>query len=221
MSTDPITTLRHAAPGWPLALVETVARASERLAVPAGTTLFGPGSPAERFVVVLSGTVRVEQVGEGGRSIVLYRVGPGESCVMTTSCLLSGEAYGAWGIAEGAVEALALPSTTFRRLVDRDADFRALTLSVFSDRIIELSGVIEELLVRRVDLRLAAWLAGHGDGGTLATTHQAIANELGSAREVVSRVLKDFERHGWVRLGRGAVTVLDRGALSRLGQSGG
>jgi CRP/FNR family transcriptional regulator len=220
VSADPVAALGRAAPGWPPALVETIARASDRIAAPTGATLFGPGAPAERFVVVLSGAVRVEQVGEGGRSVVLYRVGPGESCVMTTSCLLSGTPYAAWGIAEGAVEALALSATAFRRLVDSDPDFRALTLSVFSDRILELSEVIEDLLVRRVDLRLAAWLAERTEAGTIAATHQAIAAELGSAREVVSRLLKDFERRGLVRLGRGAVTVLDPGALLRLGRSG-
>jgi CRP/FNR family transcriptional regulator len=209
--------LRRAAPDWPEGLAETVAQAADVMRVPDGATVFGPGDPVERFVVVLSGAVRVEQFGEGGRSIVLYRVGAGDSCVMTTSCLLSGAPYGAFGTAEGETEVLALPARTFRRLVEEDPRFRALTLSVFSERIRELTEVIEDLLVRRVDLRLAAWLhARSAATPRLSVTHQAIAGELGTAREVVSRILKDFERRGWIALSRGAVEVLDRGALARM-----
>ncbi|MEL6211515.1 MAG: Crp/Fnr family transcriptional regulator, partial [Pseudomonadota bacterium] len=123
----------------------------------------------------------------------------------------------AWGIAEGAVEILAIPAQAFRSLIDANADFRAKVLSVFSDRILELSQVIDDLLVRRVDLRLAGWLAERAaEGATLTATHQSIAAELGSAREVVSRILKDFERRGWVVLRRGAIEVTHREALKRL-----
>ncbi|MEM6354171.1 MAG: Crp/Fnr family transcriptional regulator [Pseudomonadota bacterium] len=209
--------LAAASPDWPRALIETVAAEAETLRAPDGARVFGPGDPCERFVVVLSGIVRVEQIGSGGRSIVLYRVGPGDSCVMTTSGLLSGVPYDAWGIAEGAVEILALPAAAFRSLIDADAEFRARVLSVFSHRILELSQVIDDLLLRRVDLRLAGWLVERtADGGTLTATHQSIASELGSAREVISRILKDFERRGWVALRRGAIEVRERDALRRL-----
>ncbi|MEL6575049.1 MAG: Crp/Fnr family transcriptional regulator [Pseudomonadota bacterium] len=204
-------------PDWPTALIETVAAGAGTMRAPDGARVFGPGDPCERFVVVLSGTVRVEQIGSAGRSIVLYRVGAGDSCVMTTSGLLSGVPYDAWGIAEGAVEILAIPAQAFRSLIDANADFRAKVLSVFSHRILELSQVIDDLLVRRVDLRLAGWLAERAaEGATLTATHQSIAAELGSAREVVSRILKDFERRGWVVLRRGAIEVTDREALQRL-----
>lgn len=187
------------------------------MGAPDGARVFGPGDPCERFVIVLTGAVRVEQVGSGGRSIVLYRVGPGDSCVMTTSGLLSGVPYGAWGIAEGEVEILALPAARFQALVDSDADFRHRVLSVFSDRILELSEVIDDLLVRRVDLRLAGWLVQQSASDPVLTaTHQSIAAELGSAREVVSRILKDFERRGWITLRRGAIEVHDRGALHEM-----
>ncbi|MEM9765246.1 MAG: Crp/Fnr family transcriptional regulator, partial [Pseudomonadota bacterium] len=204
-------------PDWPSALIDTVAAGAATMHAPDGARVFGPGDPCERFVVVLSGAVRVEQVGSAGRSIVLYRVGAGDSCVMTTSGLLSGVPYDAWGIAEGAVEILAIPAPTFRSLIDGNADFRAKVLSVFSYRILELSQVIDDLLVRRVDLRLAGWLFERSaEDTTLTATHQSIAAELGSAREVISRILKDFERRGWVVLRRGAIEVTDREALHRL-----
>jgi len=213
--------LRRVAPEWPEGLADTVAGDAQVMRVPDGATIFSPGDSAERFVVVLSGAVRVEQFGEGGRSIVLYRVAPGDSCVMTTCCLLSGSPVGAYGTAEGDVEVLALPAAAFRRLIDTDPGFRTLALSVFTERVRELTEVIEDLLVRRVDLRLAAWLAERAaSGARIAMTHQGIANELGSAREVVSRILKDFERRGWIALSRGALTVTDAAALARLAAGG-
>jgi CRP/FNR family transcriptional regulator len=188
-----------------------------RLQLPDGSRIFAPGDRSEGFVLLLRGTVRVEHTGSSGRSVVLYRVGPGDSCVMTTSCLLSGTAYDAYGYTEGEVEAIVLPATAFRALIEEDAAFRDLALGTFSRRIIELVEVIDELLLHRVDLRVAGWLAERAATGTvsIATTHQTIAAELGTAREVVSRILKEFERRGWLTLTRGAIQLLNPAALRR------
>jgi CRP/FNR family transcriptional regulator len=204
--------LRRAAPDWPAACCDAVAAAGRYVRFADGDPLFGPGDAAAAFLAPLSGAVRVEHAGSGGRSVVLYRVGPGDSCVVTASCLLSGAPYQAWGVAEGAVEAVALPAADFRALIATNADFRDRTLAVFSTRIVELVQVIDELLLRRVDLRLALWLAERADQ-PLAATHQSLAAELGTAREVVSRILKDFERRGWVALGRGRIDVANAHAL--------
>lgn len=92
--------------------------------------------------------------------------------------------------------------------------------SVFSERLIELTHVIDELLLHRVDQKLASWLADRGDNGTaIDVTHQALALELGTAREVVSRTLKEFERRGWVALSRGSITVIAIANLARFGKS--
>jgi len=214
--------LATAAPGWPEALRRTVAARASRMQAPAGAQLFGPGDPCNSFVIPLSGSVRVEHVGAGGRSIVLYRVGPGESCVMTTSCLLAGQPYEAYGIAEEDLDALALTSAQFGALIDTDPDFRARAFATFANRMIDLVTVIDALLLHRVDLRLAGWLAARAPaGGTLRTTHQTIAAELGTAREVVSRVLKDFEHRGWTGGARGTVEVRDPVALARFARNAG
>ena len=212
--------LAAAAPGWPAALRRAVADRAARLQAPDGAQLFGPGDPCNSFLIPLSGTVRVEHVGSGGRSIVLYRVGPGESCVMTTSCLLTGHPYEAYGLAEGAVDALALTSAQFGALIDSDPAFRARAFGAFAGRMLDLVTVIDALLLHRVDLRLAGWLAGRAPaGGAIRATHQGIASELGTAREVVSRVLKDFEHRGWVGGARGSVEVRDPAALRRFAGS--
>jgi len=209
--------LDRVAPGLSPGLRAAIAARSGRVRCPDGYRLFGPGDRSENFLIPVNGAVRVEHMGASGRSVVLYRVAPGESCVMTTSCLLSGAAYEAYGYAEGDVEALALPARAFRDLVEQEPEFRTLALTVFSQRIVELVEVIDELLLHRVDLRLAAWLPERAPAsGVIPATHQAIAAELGTAREVVSRILKEFERRGWLSLTRGEIRLHDIPALKML-----
>lgn len=198
-------------PGWPTPVRAAFADRAMVIRKPEGQRLFSPGDACQGYVVVLQGAVRVEHMGATGRSVVLYRVAPGDTCVMTTSCLVTGSAYRAWGYAEGEVVALAISPESFQSLIDGEPAFRAMALGVFANRIRELVEVIDELLLHRVDLRLAAWLAEAGP--SVAATHQAIAGELGTAREVVSRILKEFERRGWIALSRGAVAVLDAASL--------
>ena len=214
-SDDIAARLAGMAPDLQPSLRAQLAAQARNLRLPDGCRVFAPGDRSEGFILVLRGTVRVEHTGSSGRSVVLYRVGPGDSCVMTTSCLLSGAVYEAYGYTEGEVEALALPAAAFRRLIEEDATFRDLALGTFSRRLIELVEVIDELLLHRVDLRVAGWLAERAAVGTIPTTHQAIAAELGTAREVVSRILKEFERRGWLTLTRGAIELHDPAALRR------
>jgi CRP/FNR family transcriptional regulator len=205
---------------WTGKLLERVTARASKVSVPDGTCLFSPGSSADSFLVVLSGAVRLEQTSTTGRSVVLYRVHEGESCVMTTSCLLSGTPYGSFGYAEGAVEALSLGQNGFRALLAEDAEFSAAVFAVFSERLVELTHVIDELLLHRVDQKIAAWIGDRAESNPrIEITHQALAQELGTAREVVSRTLKDFERRGWVSLSRGVITVGSPEALNRFGKS--
>jgi CRP/FNR family transcriptional regulator len=209
--------LAAVAADWPSGLRERVAGRAMRVRKGAGELFFAPGDACRGFVVVLSGSVRVEHTGESGRSVVLYRVGPGDTCVMTTACLVEGSLYRAWGYAEGEVEALVLPPAVFQTLLAEDPAFRAMAFGVFSRRLGELVLVIDELLLHRVDLRLAEWLAARAP--VVEATHQVVASELGTAREVVSRILKEFERRGWIELGRGAIQVQEPAALRRFAAS--
>ena len=205
-------------PHWPAALRSVLAARGMAVRKAAGELFFSPGDVCQGFVVVLSGSVRVEHVGENGRSVVLYRVGAGETCVMTTACLVEESLYRGWGYAEGEVEALVLAPDTFQALLAEDKAFRAMAFGVFTRRLGELVEVIDELLLHRVDLRLAEWLASRAP--TAAATHQVVASELGTAREVVSRILKHFERRGWIALRRGSIDILEPEALGRFAASG-
>lgn len=185
--------------------------------MPAGSALFGPGRAPAHLVLLLEGAVRVLQTGETGREICLYRVNAGESCVLTTACLLADEEYPAEGLAETDVVAALVPRGLFDDLVAGSPEFRRFVFTAYARRIADLFLVIEEVAFRRVDLRLAQKLLALADGeGLVVATHQTLARELGTAREVVSRQLQEFHRRGWVAPGRGALRVLDPAALRGL-----
>lgn len=190
----------------------------DEIRVSDGTCLFRPGDEGRAFLIVKSGSVRVEQTNSAGRTVVLYRVEAGDSCVLTTTCLLSGEPYSGYGYAEGDVSAAAIPPDRFRSLLVTDRRFQELVFRTFALRVSELTTVIDELLEHRTDLRLARWLASQGSAN-LHMTQQELAQELGTAREVVSRTLKSFETKGWITLGRGTITVLQVEALRAHGMS--
>lgn len=179
--------------------------------VPAGTLLFDTGAPCQALPLVLEGSIRVSKRSEAGREIGLYRVLPGEICIVTLSCLLGGDDYPATGVAVEPLHLATLPRPTFLQLLEAHAPFRQMLFHLYGERIAGLMQLVEAVAFHRLDERLAAWLVERGPH--IALSHQAIAQELGSVREIVSRLLKQFEESGWVRLARGHVEVLDPVAL--------
>lgn len=195
---------------------EVLAGARE-LRVPAGTTVFRVGDPCRNYLLVLEGCVRVQQVAPNGREIVLYRVREGESCILTTSCLMGDTHYVAEGVTETEVRAMGIPAAHFQHALERSPGFRRFVFDGYGRRIAALMRLIEELVFGKVDVRLAKRLLTlAADGRRIELTHQALAAELGSAREVISRQLKEFERRGWIALARGEIRLLDREALQHL-----
>ena len=182
--------------------------------VKAGTVLFDDKSPCQAFPMLVEGTIRVSKVGANGRELQLYRVVPGESCILTTSCLLGKVQYNARGVAETDVVAVALPQPVFGRLISDQEPFRNYVFSLFSERIAELMQLVEAVAFQRLDQRLAALLLGKGK--VVHTTHQALADELGSVREIVSRLLKTFAEQGLVSLSRENIEIVDAGGLRRI-----
>lgn len=196
---------------------EMLTSRSAVVTVPEGTVVFGPGKSAESLLLLLEGRVRVQQVSESGREIVLYRVEAGQSCVLTTACLLAHEEYSAEGIAETNLRAVTIPIAVFDELVSRSLEFRTFIFTAYSRRITDLFQVIEDIAFQRVDIRLAQRLVELSRGtAEVRATHQQLAVELGTAREVVSRQLGEFQRRGWIRQSRGIITLLDKAGLDRL-----
>lgn len=183
--------------------------------LPPNTVLLRPGDACEHFFLVARGSVRVQRLSETGREIVLYRIGPGESCILTTAALLAAERYSAEAVAETVVETIGFPASTFDILVSTSRSFRAAVFATYAARLAELMLLVEEVAFKRVDVRLARCLLRLQDGSaTVPLTHRELAIELGTAREVVSRQLKEFERRGWVRLRTGAVVVENDPAMA-------
>lgn len=196
---------------------ESLVRDSTVVDVPEGTVIFGPGKSPDNLLLLLEGRVRVQQVSEAGREIVLYRVEAGESCVLTTACLLAYENYSAEGVAETNIRAAAIPRRVFDDLISRSVAFRNFIFTAYSKRITDLFLVIEEIAFQRLDIRLAQKLIDLARGtGQIKSTHQQLAAELGTAREVVSRQLGEFQRRGWVGQSRGAIDLLDPAAVEQL-----
>lgn len=188
--------------------------------VPAGGRLFGPGEAREVFLL-LDGELLVRQVTEAGREIHLYRVHAGESCVICAAAMLLHAPQPVEGIAQTALLAAVIPQALFDRLTEESPVFRAFVFQAFARRLSDMVALVDQLTTRRLDGRLAARvLEIAGPEGEAAATHQALAAELGTAREVVSRLLADFARSGWIETGRGRLRVLDRGALDRLARRG-
>jgi CRP/FNR family transcriptional regulator len=198
------------------ALKDMLVKRSTVITVPKDTVIFGPGKSPENLLLLLDGTVRVQQLAENGREIVLYRVHAGESCVLTTACLLAYEDYSAEGIAESEVSAVAIPRAVFDDLVSHSVEFRNFVFTAYSKRITDLFLVIEEIAFRRMDIRLAQKLLELAKDGVVEATHQQMAAELGTAREVVSRQLSEFQRREWVAQSRGVIRILDRASLQDL-----
>ncbi len=197
----------------PADLAARCAAACQRMTVPAGTVLFDERQPCRGFPFVISGGIRVAKLAASGREFPLYRVLPGESCIITSSCLLGRTDYNARGVAESGTVLALLPRDVFERLLDQPP-FRAFVFGLFAERIAELMQLVEEIAFRRLDQRLAGLLLGRGR--ELQTTHQQLADELGSVREMVSRLLKGFVEQGLVRLGRERIEILDPAGLRRI-----
>jgi len=186
---------------------------AQRIVLPAGTPVFDERQACPGFPFVLAGGVRVVKGAPSGRELPLYRVAPGETCVISSACLLGRTPYNARGVTDSETTLWVLPGADFQALLAEPA-FRDFVFRLFSERIADLMQLIEEVAFRKLDQRLAALLLGRGR--RLHTTHQQLADELGSVREIVSRLLKGFAAQGLVALSREQIDILDPAGLRRV-----
>jgi CRP/FNR family transcriptional regulator len=183
------------------------------MTVPAGTVLFDENAPCQGFPMVLDGEVRVSRDSGDGRSLELYRVVPGELCLVSSACLFRSQPLSAHGVTTKPTTLLLVPPPVFAQWLETPA-FRNEVLGLFAERMADLTGLIDAVAFRKLDQRLAAALLGHGSD--LSTTHQRLADELGTVREIVTRLLRRFEREGWVELARERIRITDSAALRSL-----
>lgn len=191
---------------------EMLAKSARVVEAPIGTVGYREGGPCGAYVMRLVGQSRVYKMSASGREILLYRVGPGETCVITTTCLLGNSDYPASTVVEEAIKDVIIPSAAFNQLMIDSKIFRTFVMTNYGALISDLIVLLDEVAFHSLDARIAKLLLDAGSDSVLKT-HQQIADELGTAREVVSRQIKRFEQKNWVSLGRGQVELLDRAAL--------
>ena len=203
----------------PAEIKQTLVDHSALLHFPRGKLVFGPGQVPDKLLLLLEGSVRVQQCSESGREIVLYRVEAGQSCVLTNAFLLAEEAHAAEGYADGEVTAVAIPHATFDELIARSRTFRDFVFSAYTRRIADLIRVVDDVAFGRIDVRLAERLIRlAADSDEIEATHHQLATELGTAREVISRQLQEFQRRGWIAQSRGCIRIVQREPLRQLSQ---
>jgi CRP/FNR family transcriptional regulator len=178
--------------------------------IPAGHDVFVDGDRVDGIALLLSGVVRVYKIGETGREITLYRFGLGESCILSANAILSDKSFPAIATVEEAAEAVMIPAEVFRAWVDKYSLWREFVFDLLSERLSTVMAVVDEVVFKRMDRRVASLLLNQAKvQNPMRITHQEIAAELGSSREVISRILEDFSKEGLIESGRGMVVVLD------------
>jgi len=178
-----------------------------------GQRLFDDGSPCTHYPLLIEGIIRASKFSPEGHEILLYRLNPGESCVITVVTLLGETSYPAIGTAETKLSLFGVPRSVFLEMILNSPAFRVFVFNSLSRRMAHLMALIDDVAFRRVDQRLAARLLLHHQ--PITATHQMLADELGTTREVVSRTLEAFQQSGMLRLGRKRIEILDRNALDR------
>lgn len=197
----------------PRALGTEMVRSSRAFSGRPRDILFEAGAPCPGFPLVLRGGIRMSRPLASGQEVMLYRLGPGDVCALSVQALLSDTPLAARAQVLEEVAGVVLPPALFDELLDQHPPFRRFVLSESAARTVRLVTLLEQVAAGRLDDRLARLLLERGP--VLSMTHQALADELGTAREVVSRILEGFETRGAVRLRRGRVEVLDGSRFTR------
>ncbi|PHS31380.1 MAG: hypothetical protein COA95_06160 [Methylophaga sp.] len=189
----------------------------EEITAPAGTIIASPGDICQNLIVLLEGQVRIYRPAEDGRSITLYNVGKGESCTLTASCILNTTAFPAIAKVEKDAKGFVISAKQVQKWLKTEPIWQNYMFSLLSQRIVALISLVDALAFQNLDVRLAYWLLDHSQSQSIInTTHQRIADDLASSREVISRLLKEFEVNGCLNLARGYVELINREKLSHL-----
>lgn len=195
-------------------LLHEFRRAASFTRIPEGRDVFLEGDRVDAIALLVSGVVRVYKIGEMGREITLYRFGNGESCILTANAILNQKTFPAVAVVESEAEAVMIPADTFRDWVRRHDVWREFVFELLSQRLASVISILDEVVFRRMDARVAALLLSRARaGGPIQITHQEIASELGSSREVMSRILEGFASAGLITAARGQVEILDTEGL--------
>jgi CRP/FNR family transcriptional regulator len=186
--------------------------------LPEGASFYREGELSRDFGLVGRGNIRVFKTASNGREMTLYHVRDREPCLVNMLCVFLGRGAMASAVVEAPTDAVVVPATVFRKLLTTSDAVQRFVFETMAARILDVMALVEEITVRRMDARLASWLlrtfAAQQPDVVIAHTHDELAAELGTAREVVSRVLKELERKGGIRLSRARIILIDERILS-------
>lgn len=183
--------------------------------LPEGSVIAEPGHDCRALPLIARGAIRIEAIGEDGRSALLYEVTAGETCVVTASCLLSGQTFPVRAVVSREATALMLPPREFSALFASEEAVRRIVVETLAARLAAVMGLVEAVLFARLDVRIARWLAGEK---SVEATHEQISERFATARQVVSRILGAFQEQGWISQSRGRIEILDARALAAVGK---
>jgi CRP/FNR family transcriptional regulator, anaerobic regulatory protein len=186
--------------------------------LPAGTSICDEGQQCAQLAMVMEGVGRVYKLSPSGREITLYRINGGESCVLTASCIMSQNTFPAMATTETPVTAILVSPKNVREWFCKDPEWQKFIFGLLSFRLNDIISVVEEVAFKRIDVRIAEQLVRHlGQGNrVMQKTHAELAADVGSSREVISRILKDFAERGLVNLTRGSIEVIDPESIQHL-----
>ena len=187
--------------------------------IPKEEIITNEGDTCNYLAFIVEGSVRVYKFGETGREITLYRISEGESCILTASCVMSNKTFPAIALSETELKVLLIPSDVFREWVKKHTFWASYFYNLLSDRLTDVITIIEEVAFKKMDVRIADFLISYftkSNNSEINITHQTIASELGSSREVVSRLLKDIEHDGLITLSRNKILLLNKPKLLNL-----
>lgn len=198
-------------------IIQAIQREAFYANLKAGQDIFFPGDDVNAIALLLDGSVRVYKMGESGREITLYRFSSGESCILTANAILNNQLFSAIATTEEDIEAIMIPAASFRQWVKSYDIWRAFVFNLLSERLSTVLEIVDEVTFRRMDVRVATLLLKKSTlENPLHITHQQIADELGSSREVISRLLGNMANSGAIQLGRGTVEVINNQILEKL-----
>lgn len=200
---------------------KVISQSSQTRSVPKGTVLHNGSIDCLGLLLILSGQLRAYIISDEGREITLYRLFERDVCIFSASCIMRNIQFEVIIEAEKDSEIIVLPPHIYKKLMEESATVANFSNQVMGSRFTEVMWLIEQIMWKSFDKRLASFLIEESvldNTDSLKITHEKIANHLGTAREVVTRMLRYFQSEGLVKLSRGTIELTDKKRLEEISE---
>ena len=183
-----------------------------------GNTLLYPGAECDYLPFMITGNMKINRTSENGREVVLYHIKNGDSCILSALGILNKTIFPASAVIEKSGDILLVPAKLIRKYIDNYKGWRDFIFSLYNQRFTLVLELIDGILFKKLDVRLARYLIENMDNKMMIykKTHQDLADELASSREVISRILKNFKDRSYISYQRNEITILNVNKLKNL-----